>query len=59
LISLGILIMVIGAGVTLIPLSTVTVGPVSITGISPFSAALLFVGAVILASGLTAYFKGH
>jgi hypothetical protein len=59
LISLGIVIMVCGAGVASVPLSTVTVGPVSITGISPFSAALLFVGAVILAFGITVYLKGR
>lgn len=50
--------MVAGAGVSSLPLSSVSVGPVSVTGISPFSAAFLFVGAVIFVLGITVYLKG-
>jgi hypothetical protein len=50
--------MVIGAGFASVPLSTVTVDGMSVTGLSPISAALIFVGIVILAFGLTVYFKG-
>ena len=58
MILVGIVIMLMGAGFASVPLSTVTVGDVSVTGLSPISAALIFVGIVILASGLTVYFKG-
>lgn len=50
--------MLVGAGFASMPLSTVTVGDMSVTGLSPISAAFIFVGMVILAFGLTVYFKG-
>lgn len=49
---LGILIMLLGSGATVIPYSTVEVGPVKITDISPFSASLIGVGAIIFIAGV-------
>lgn len=58
MILFGIVTMLVGAGFASMPLSTVTVGDMSVTGLSPISAAFIFVGMVILAFGLTVYFKG-
>lgn len=54
---LGILVMFLGSGTTLIPLSTVEVGSVKISGIDPFSATLIGVGAIIFLAGIGLYLK--
>lgn len=59
LMLLGILIMLLGSGATLIPYSTVEVGSegVKITDIDPFSASLIGVGAIIFIVGVALYLK--
>jgi len=51
--------MFLGSGATLFPLSTVEVGPVKIKEISPFSATLIGIGAIIFLAGLGLYLKGR
>lgn len=58
LILLGIAIMVIGSGTTLMPMSTIEFDSVKVTDVPTFSATLIFVGIVILAFGATLYVKG-
>lgn len=58
LIVLGILIMLIGSGTTLMPLSTIEFDSVKVTDVPTFSATLIFIGIVILAFGITLYVKG-
>jgi len=56
--ALGIIIMVIGSGTTLMPLSTIEFGGAKVTDVPTFSATLIFVGIVILVFGGVLYIKG-
>ena len=58
LMLLGVLTMFFGSGATLIPLSTVKVAQIEISEISPFSATLIGIGAIIFLVGIGLYLKG-
>lgn len=58
LLILGIFIMLVGCGFSAPPLSDVEIDGVKIGGITPFSASLIGVGAVIFLAGVGLYFKG-
>ena len=59
LVTLGILIMLIGAGVSALPeMSYVKFGDVELGDVGQLTATLVFVGFVIFSGGLVAYFKG-
>ena len=58
LLIFGILIMLVGCGVSALPMSEVEIDGVKIGGITPFSASLIGVGAVIFLAGVWLYFKG-
>lgn len=59
LITLGILIMIIGAGVSALPeMSHIKIGDIELGDIGQVTASIIFVGLVIFLGGLAAYFKG-
>jgi len=49
----GLLIMLVGAGFSAVPMATISIDGISLTGISPFSASLIFVGLVVFAAGVS------
>lgn len=57
LLIFGILIMLVGCGFSALPLSEVEVDGIKISGITPFSASLIGVGAVIFLAGVGLYLK--
>lgn len=57
LISLGILIMLIGSGFSALPMLEIKVDDVQISGITPVSASLIGVGAIIFLAGLGLYIR--
>ena len=50
---IGLLIMLTGAGFSAVPAAAVSINGFSITGINPFSASLIFVGAIVFSAGVT------
>lgn len=61
LMVVGAVIMLVGAGSELAPLSGVSLSPdqgIQITGISPLDASLIGIGAIIFLAGVVLYSKG-
>jgi len=61
--SIGALIMFLGAGTEMLPMSIVRVetpvGKAEVSGIKPINATLLFIGIVFFLAGLLLYAKGN